>query len=135
MIPNKDSYIDLDPTLKDRFGLPAARRHVVWSENDRKIFRDMNYWSTEVLKSSGAEIHSVADTPVTNHEIGGAAMGADAKTSVVNPQCQVHDTPNLYVMDASVFPSASEKNPTLTIMALAARAADNIAGRLKAREI
>ncbi len=135
MIPNKDSYIDLDETKKDRFGLPEARRHIVWGENDRKIFHDMNYWSVAILKSAGAEIHSVAETPSPNHEIGGAAMGADPKTSVVSPNCHLHDVPNTYVVDASVFPSSSEKNPTLTIMALAARAADNIATRLKAREI
>jgi choline dehydrogenase-like flavoprotein len=135
MIPNKDSYIDLDPNVVDKFGLPAARRHVSWEENDWKIFRDMNHWSVEILKSAGAEILSVSDTPVTNHEVGGARMGSDPKTSVVNSFCQAHDVPNLYVVDASVFPSASEKNPTLTIMALAARAADNLAGRLKSREI
>jgi choline dehydrogenase-like flavoprotein len=135
MIPNKDSFIDLDPSQKDQFGLPTARRHLVWSENDMKIFHDMNHWSSEVLKASGAEILSVAETPAPNHEIGGARMGSDPKTSVVNANCQVHEIPNLYVVDASVFPSASEKNPTLTIMALAARTADNIANRLKAREI
>jgi choline dehydrogenase-like flavoprotein len=135
MIPNKDSYIDLDPIKKDKYGLPEARRHLVWGENDRKIVRDMNYWSTEILKSAGAEILSVADTPLPNHEIGGAAMGSDPKTSVVNAHCHLHDVPNVYVVDASVFPSSSEKNPTLTIMALAARAAENIATRLKAREL
>jgi choline dehydrogenase-like flavoprotein len=135
MIPNKDSFIDLDPSQKDQFGLPTARRHLVWSENDMNIFHDMNHWSSEVLKASGAEILSVAETPAPNHEIGGARMGSDPKTSVVNANCQVHEIPNLYVVDASVFPSASEKNPTLTIMALAARTADNIANRLKAREI
>jgi choline dehydrogenase-like flavoprotein len=135
MIPNKESYIDLDPEQKDRFGLPVARRHVVWKENDWKIFHDMNNWSTALLQSAGAEILSVSDKPATNHEIGGARMGADPRTSVVNAQCQAHDVPNLYVVDASVFPSSSEKNPTLTIMALAARAAENIAVRLKAREV
>ena len=58
-------------------------------------------------------------------------MGEDPKTSIVNAQCQTHDIKNLYVVDGSVFPSASEKNPTHTIMALAARVADNIADRLK----
>jgi choline dehydrogenase-like flavoprotein len=135
MIPNPESYVDLDYEHKDQFGLPSALRHVVWKDNDWKIFRDMNHWSVEVLKSAGAEILSVSDQPATNHEIGGARMGADPRTSVVNAQCRSHDVPNLYVVDASVFPSASEKNPTLTIMALAARAADNIAVRLKAREI
>ena len=62
-------------------------------------------------------------------------MGSDPRTSVVNAQCRAHDVPNLYVVDGSVFPSASEKNPTHTIMALAARAAGDIAQRLQKREI
>ena len=71
------------------------------------------------------------DGPATNHEIGGCRMGHDPRTSVVNADCRTHDVPNLYVVDASVFPSASEKNPTHTIMALAARAAEHIAGRIQ----
>ncbi len=99
------------------------------------IFRDMQRWSKDILVSSGAEILDVSAEPRTNHEIGGCRMGDDPKTSVVNRHCQTHDVPNLFVVDASVFPSASEKNPTHTIMALAARAADHIAGRLKKGEL
>jgi choline dehydrogenase-like flavoprotein len=58
-------------------------------------------------------------------------MGRDPRTSVVNGDCRTHDVPNLYVVDGSVFPSASEKNPTHTIMALAARAAEHIAERMR----
>jgi choline dehydrogenase-like flavoprotein len=61
-------------------------------------------------------------------------MGEDPRRSVLNQWCQSHDVPNLYVVDGSVFPSASEKNPTLTIMALAARTAEHIADRLKKGE-
>ncbi len=62
-------------------------------------------------------------------------MGADPRTSVLNKWCQTHDINNLFVVDGSVFPSGAEKNPTLTIMALAARTADHIAARLKRREL
>ena len=62
-------------------------------------------------------------------------MGSDPRTSVLDATCRAHDVPNLYVADASVFPSASEKNPTLTIMALASRTADIIADRLKKGEV
>jgi choline dehydrogenase-like flavoprotein len=61
-------------------------------------------------------------------------MGTDPKTSVVNEYCRAHDVPNLYVVDASVFPSSSEKNPTLTIMALATRTADHISSQLQKGE-
>ena len=62
-------------------------------------------------------------------------MGEDPKRSILNSYCRAHDVPNLYVVDASAFPSSSEKNPTLTIMALASRAADNISDRLKKGEV
>lgn len=62
-------------------------------------------------------------------------MGSDPRTSVLNSYCRTHDVENLYVVDGSSFPSASEKNPTLTIMALAARAADNIGERFRKGEM
>ncbi|MBM3784165.1 MAG: GMC family oxidoreductase [Acidobacteria bacterium] len=135
MIPNARSFVDLDYARADEFGLPSARRHVSWSENDKKIFADMQKWSQAILESAGAEIHRVYDEPRTNHELGGARMGADPKTSVVDSTCRTHDVKNLYVVDGSVFPSASEKNPTHTIMALAARTAERIADRLKKGEV
>jgi choline dehydrogenase-like flavoprotein len=135
MLPNADSYIDIDYTNTDAWGLPSARRHLKWQENEMKLFREMSRWAEDILKESGAEILSVAKDPAPNHELGGSRMGSDSKTSVVDANCRTHDVPNLYVVDGSVFPSSSEKNPTLTFMALAARAADHIAGRLKSREI
>jgi choline dehydrogenase-like flavoprotein len=133
MLPNRNTFVDLDTAREDAYGLPQARRNVTWSDNDMKIFRDMTHWSVEILKSAGAEIHSVSERPVTNHELGGCRMGTDPETSVVNADCRSHDVPNLYVVDGSVFPSASEKNPTLTMMALAARLADHLADRMKGK--
>jgi choline dehydrogenase-like flavoprotein len=135
MLPNPDSFIDLDYEHLDLFGLPSARRHLKWGPNDGKIFQDMSRWAVDILKASGAEILSVADQPAPNHELGGARMGSDPKSSVVNARCRAHDIPNLYVVDGSIFPSASEKNPTLTMMALAARASDHISEALKNREV
>lgn len=135
MIPNPGSFVDLDPEKKDEWGLPVARRHVQWSENDRRIFDDMNRWVKQILQESGAEIHRVSDEPRTNHELGGARMGEDPNTSVVDGWCKAHDLANLYVVDGSVFPSASEKNPTHTIMALAARTAEHISERLRTGEL
>jgi choline dehydrogenase-like flavoprotein len=95
----------------------------------------MQRWSREILEAAGAEFQSQDDEPATNHELGGCRMGADPRTSVVDADCRTHDVPNLYVVDGSVFPSASEKNPTHTIMALAARAADHVADRLRKGEM
>ena len=135
MLPNAGSYVDLDPERRDKFGLPLARRHVQWGSNEEKLFNDMVRWSLRILERAGAEILTVPAAPATNHELGGCRMGPDPRTSIVDRDCRTHDVPNLYVVDGSVFPSASEKNPTHTIMALAARAADHIAGRMKRGEL
>jgi choline dehydrogenase-like flavoprotein len=135
MLPNKQSFIDLDYNKLDAYGLPMARRQYVWGDNDKKIFADMQRWSVEILKSAGADILSVSSEPRTNHELGGCRMGNDPRTSVLNADCRSHDVPNLYVVDGSVFPSASEKNPTHTMMALAARAAEHIAERMRKGEM
>jgi choline dehydrogenase-like flavoprotein len=131
MLPNPQSYVDLDRDRTDAYGLPQARRHLQWGANEEALFNDMVRWSLTMLEQAGAEILSVPDGPAPNHELGGCRMGRDAKSSVVNAHCRAHDVPNLYVIDGSVFPSASEKNPTHTIMALAARAAEHITERLR----
>jgi choline dehydrogenase-like flavoprotein len=135
MLPNPGCFVDLDESRKDAYGLPVARRTVAYGDNDMKIFRDMTQWAVSIANAAGAEILSVSNEPKTNHELGGARMGSDPRRSVVDKFCRTHDVPNLYVVDGSVFPSASEKNPTHTIMALAARTADHIAGRLKKGEL
>ncbi len=134
-LPDDQSFIDLDYGSLDRFGLPRARRTMVWNDNDLKIFRDTLRWSLDIAKHAGAEVLSVSEAPAGNHELGGCRMGSDPRRSIVNPDCRTHDVPNLYVVDGSVFPSAAEKNPTLTIMALAARTADHIAERLRKGEL
>jgi choline dehydrogenase-like flavoprotein len=134
MIPNKDSYIDLDTDSVDEYGLPRPRRHWKLSDSDTKLNDDMNKWCRAILDASKAQIHSSSGKPTTNHEVGGCKMGNDPRNSVLDSFCRSHDVPNLYVVDASAFPSSSEKNPTLTIMALAARTAEHIADRLKKGE-
>jgi choline dehydrogenase-like flavoprotein len=135
MLPHAGTYVELDYEKKDQFGLPLAKRVLGWSDHDMTLFREMTRWSKDILEASGAEIFAVGEKPQTNHELGGARMGSDPKRSVVNAYCQTHDVPNLFVVDGSVFPSASEKNPTHTIMALAARTADHIAQRAKRGEL
>jgi choline dehydrogenase-like flavoprotein len=135
MLPNAQSFVDLDYGQLDAFGLPRARRHVHWAENERKLFNDMVNWSLAMLEQAGAEILSVPAEPATNHELGGCRMGSDPRSAVVNADCRTHDVANLYVVDGSVFPSSSEKNPTHTIMALAARTAVHIGERLQKGEL
>jgi choline dehydrogenase-like flavoprotein len=127
MTPNPDSYVDLDPVAKDSYGLATARVHWKLSASDMKRWRDMRKWCTAILEASGAELlDGTHDEPSRNHELGGCRMGNDATASVIDGHCRTHEVSNLYVVDGSAFPSASEKNPTLTIMALSARTADHI---------
>jgi choline dehydrogenase-like flavoprotein len=135
MIPNADSYIDLDNDNKDVYGLPNVRRRFKLSSADLKGFEAMRDWGVNILQSSHGHIHSVSQVPTPNHEIGGCRMGDDPKRSVLNKFARAHDVPNLYVVDASIFPSASEKNPTLTIMALASRTADHISDSLQRGDV
>ncbi|HET6215575.1 MAG TPA: GMC family oxidoreductase [Acidobacteriaceae bacterium] len=137
MIPNSQSYIELDKTQKDEFGLYKVNAVAVELENERKIYQAMNEASVEILQKAGGEVLSVSnfETPTFNHQLGGCRMGTDPRTSVVDAYCKAHDLPNLYVVDGSVFPSSSEKNPTLTIMALAARTADHISDRFQKGDI
>jgi choline dehydrogenase-like flavoprotein len=130
MTPNPDSYVDLDPELKDQYGLPKVRTHWKLSDADQRRWNDMKKWCDSIMESSGAELLGTVTKPETNHELGGCKMGDDPKTSVVDAHCKAHEVDNLYVVDGSVFPNASEKNPTLTIMAVSARAADHIAKTL-----
>ena len=112
MRPNAQSDVDLDRDRRDKFGVPQARRHLRWGANEEALFNDMVRWSLAMLEKAGAEILSVPDGPAPNHELGGCRMGRDPRTSVVNADCRTHDVPNLYVVDGSVFPSASVSLPS-----------------------
>ena len=103
--------------------------------SDDSIIRATTYPQGMRITSGGVEVIYDKPDPETNHELGGCRMGLNPRTSVVNAFCQSHDVPNLFVVDGSVFPSASEKNPTLTIMALAARTADHMLERFRKGEL
>jgi len=79
-----------------------------------------------ILEAAGAEILAVGEEPRTNHELGGCRMGVDPKTSVLNAWCQSHDVKNLFVVDGSNLVTGGRNHPTMTIQALAYRAAEHI---------
>jgi choline dehydrogenase-like flavoprotein len=93
ILPNDDSYIDLDYDNLDEYGLPRARRHWKLSETDMKLHNDMKRRCQEILEASRAQIHSVSEEPSTNHEIGGCRMGTDPRDSVLDATCRAHDIP------------------------------------------
>jgi choline dehydrogenase-like flavoprotein len=137
MLPDPRNFVELDPELKDAWGIPVLKIHLDFHDNERKMIRHCIERYKELFHILKAEYADIPDGPLYRgasiHELGTARMGADPKTSVVNSFGQAHDVKNLYVVDGSIFPSATHKNPTETIMALALRASDHMQERLKGR--
>jgi len=139
MIPNDDCFTELDPTVKDRWGIPVLRFHWKWSEYEYRQAAHMQRTFAEIIATMGGTPGSldasgreaIAEGGRIIHEVGGAIMGSDRKKSVTNRHSQCWDAPNVYVTDGASFCSNSDKNPTLTIMALAWRAADHMIAEMK----
>jgi choline dehydrogenase-like flavoprotein len=130
-LPNEKTFVDLDLQKKDRFGIPLPRLHSHLSRLEIERLKFMASQSRRLLKEAGAvelvEEFGAWDHFSATHVFGTCRMGANSLTSVVDAQCRSHDHPNLYITDASVFPSSgSGESPSLTIHALAVRAADVI---------
>ena len=127
-LPSENNYVAIDPVAKDKWGIPALRVHMTWSENERALLEDAAVTAAEMLDASGAKDVStfVEDNPpgLTIHEMGTARMGRDPATSVLNGHNQAHDVPNLFVTDGACMTSSSCVNPSITYMMLTARACD-----------
>src|SRR5215831_12328088 len=133
MIPSPERYVELDPQAQDKYGLPAPKIHFNLTAEDRAIFKDATEKISEIIEASGGVISYTQTRPGVDsvHYVGTCKMGNDPKTSVLTPFLQSHDVENLYVADGSGFIDYSEKNPTLTVMALASRSADHILEKLR----
>jgi choline dehydrogenase-like flavoprotein len=140
MIPNDDSFCELDPTVKDKWGIPVLRFHWKWSQHEIRQAAHMQRTFADWIEAMGGKSHKVPDPDGTKaiqpggfiiHEVGGTIMGNSPKNSVVNPAAQTWDVKNLFVADGGVFVSNADKNPTLTIMALAWRTADGILDQMR----
>jgi choline dehydrogenase-like flavoprotein len=142
MIPNEDSYCEIDPAVVDRWGIPVLRFHWKWSDHELKQVKHMQ-------ETFRAIIHEMGGTPMTPmpteqqgygiepggriiHEVGCVRMGNDPKTSALNANCQAHDCRNLFVTDGGPFVTNPDKNVTWTILALAMRTSEYIANQRKA---
>ena len=136
-LPRHESHCRLDDRLKDAWGIPALHIDLHTGDNERRMVRDMADTAAEMLEAVGAtEIRRNASGPGgAIHEVGTARMGNDPKTSFVNRWQQSHDVKNLFLMDGTVFPSSACQNPTITIMALAARACDYLVEELRAGRV
>lgn len=136
MLPRYENQISLDPVQRDEFGIPLLRVRCEYSENERAMVRDMAHAAGEMLRAAGlVNVQADADEDVPGvviHEVGTARMGRDPRASYLNAYSQSHDVPNLFVTDGAALASSSCVNPSLTFMALTARAADHAVTELKA---
>lgn len=125
-LPREENYIELDTERVDAWGIPALRIHCEWSDNERVMMRDSADRAAEMLEAGGGvDVESLTDLTapgLTIHEMGTARMGRDPATSVLNGYNQAWDAPNLFVIDGATMPSSACQNPSLTYMALTARA-------------
>jgi choline dehydrogenase-like flavoprotein len=140
MIPNEDSYCEIDPDgTVDQWGIPTLKFHWKWSEHELNQARHMQHTFRDIIEAMGGKVTShvhddgadaIAAPGEIIHEVGGAIMGSNPERSVVNQYCQSHEVPNLFVTDGACFVSNADKNPTLSIMAIAWRAADYMIDRM-----
>ena len=130
-----ENFVELDPVVKDKWGIPSLRFHYKFGDNEHRMAEDMKETAQEMFEAAGFEIVQVTSRVLTEgwsiHELGTARMGSDPKSSVLNQFEQTHDVKNLFVVDGSAFVNASCQNPTWTIMALCWRSCDYLADELK----
>lgn len=139
MLPYYDNYVSLHPTKKDKWGIPQLHIDAHIRDNERKMIVQAAKDVKELLEAGGCTDIKVTETPASKHimvgsrthEMGGACMGDDPKTSVLNKWAQSHDVPNLFVTDGACMSSCSTQNPSLTYMAMTARSADYAAKLMK----
>lgn len=136
VLPQRYNRVTVEGTPLDRYGVPISKIEYRIGENERKMIAEMYDTAESIFRSAKAEILPFERGWIDSlgsaiHEHGTCRMGQDPKRSALNGFCQMHDVKNVFVVDGSAFTTASEKNPTLTILALAWRATDYLAGEIK----
>ena len=144
MIPNDDSYCEIDKNVVDEWGIPVLKFHFKWTDDEilqarhaRETFRQIiETAGGEVVRTAGADENwGISRGGEIIHEVGTARMGSERSTSALNPYCQAWDCKNLFITDAAPFVSNADKNPTLTILALGWRTSEHIVDEVKKRNI
>ena len=135
-LPRAENRVTLDDRAKDTHGLPQTRIEFRHGDNERKLLADSTEQAKLMLSLLAARVVASSSSPnpggTSVHEMGGARMGRDPGSSVLNEHNQAHDLPNLFVTDGACMASSACQNPSLTYMALTARAADYAVTALKA---
>ncbi len=156
MLARKENFVELDPEVKDHWGIPVLKIHFTHCDNDRKLCADFQEKAAELFHRAGGEIMPGAERSgpagfpggpgsldatsgperfrpampdqlgSSIHEVGTARMSDSPKEGVLTPYCRTHDVPNLFVFGGDAFCSSGDKHPTLTMMALAARGCDHL---------
>ena len=141
MVPNNQSYMDIDPDTVDRWGIPVPRFHFSFSDYEWRQARHMERTFRDLIEAAGGTVLGIGNTARERtgiavpgsiiHEVGTARMGSSANNSVLNQYCQAHEVPNLFVADGASFVSNPDKNPTLTINALSWRTAEYLSEEMR----
>jgi choline dehydrogenase-like flavoprotein len=138
-LPNADNRITLDPNRTDTFGMPLTHVAFQHGPNERKLMQDAAREAHRMVALMNGKVILSSDEPglggTSVHEMGGARMGRDPKTSVLNGHNQLHDIPNVFVTDGAQMASTACQNPSLTYMALTARAASYAVAQMKVHAI
>ena len=135
-IPKESNSVSLDTSKVDEWGIPLLKIDVSYDDNDEKMIKDFHEQFTEMFEKAGFKNILPYDTKHAPgfdiHEMGGVRMGNDPKTSLLNKRNQLHACKNVYVTDGACMTSTSTQNPSLTYMAITARACDHAIGESKA---
>ena len=138
-IPKESNFVALDPTLKDAWGIPQLKISVDYDENDEKMVADYIEQLSDMFNKAGFKDIKSNDSHkapgLDIHEMGGVRMGLDPKTSLLNKWNQLHACKNVFVTDGACMTSTSTQNPSLTYMAMTARAADYAVKQLNKKEL
>jgi len=139
MLPDEKNLVEIDRTKTDAWGIPVAKISCVYDDNAKQLVHDMSISAAEMLAEAGA--HDIQPFTSNNppglviHEMGTARMGKDPKTSVLNAHNQSWDVPNLFITDGACMASTACQNPSITYMALTARAAAYAVEAMKRKEL
>jgi choline dehydrogenase-like flavoprotein len=137
-LPSPGNFIDIDPVVKDKYGIPAARFHFQWGKNELNMFKHAIKESKRIFKASGGEIWGTGqpELPGTSlHESGTARMGNDPKKFVTDKWGRAHDAQNLFLADASIFTSSNDKPTTMSIITFSLRGVEKLVAEFKAGNI
>ena len=141
MLPRYENQVTLHSNKKDKWGIPQLHINCQWSDNEKLMMQDAQETARDMLEKAGLKdiksytSYDRAAPGLAIHEVGTARMGTDPKNSVLNAYNQTHDIPNLFVTDGSGFCSTAVANPSLTFMALTARAVDYAVKEMKNKRI